>query len=84
MATSCSDVIDRLAGHLANAGYVIHNGDAETGETVDDESAPDWWFTFTNGGDIESGLNCASMLDATADAMTHWFASASIARDETK
>jgi hypothetical protein len=80
MATNCSDIFDNLAKHQATAGYAIHNADAATGETVDDEGGADWWWTWTNGGDIEAGSACASMLDATGDAMAHWFGNARITR----
>ena len=80
MATTCSDVVDKLAEHLAKAGYQIHNGDATTGETVTDESGADWWWSWTNGGDIETGEVCASSLDATGDAMAHWFGAAEVPR----
>jgi hypothetical protein len=78
MAISCSDVIDSLAQHLARAGYVIYNGNADTGDTVDEESGVDWWFTWTNGGDIEVGPTADSMLAATGEAMAHWFEASTI------
>lgn len=83
MATNCSDVIETLSALLRTKGYAIHNGDAESGETVSDESGADWWFTWAAPGmaDCESGDTCASSLDAEADALVHWFSNAVIHLD---
>lgn len=80
MATSCSDVVAMLSGLLQAKGYQIHNGDASTGATVDDESGDDWWFTWAVDGmsDCESGPTCSSCLDAEASAVQHFFATACI------
>lgn len=80
MATSCSDVVAMLSGLLQVKGYQIHNGDAEAGATVDDESGEDWWFTWAADGmsDCKSGPTCASCLDAEASAIQHFFANACI------
>jgi len=80
MAIGCSDVVNTLEGLLNSAGYVIHNGNAETGATVQDESGPEWWFTWAAPGmaDCESGPTCSISLEALASAVQHWLANASI------
>jgi hypothetical protein len=83
MAKSCSDVVESLSAYLSDAGYVIHNGNAETGETVTDESGRDWWFTWSRGTDVETGETHATQLDAFGDAMAHWFSYAEIPLDKT-
>jgi hypothetical protein len=85
MDTSCSDVISTLSGLLQLKGYQIHNGDASTGVTVDDESGEDWWFTWACAGmsSSESGETFSSCLEAEASAMEHFFASAQIPVDVT-
>lgn len=76
-----SALIESLCAHLKTAGYVIYNDDAESGKTVEDESAPAWWFTWTQGRDIEAGETHHCFLDAAGDAMNHWFTNATIAVD---
>lgn len=79
MTYSCSDQSDRLAELLEEKGYTVHNGDATTGETVDDESGDDWWFTWVaKDCDLETGPTCADELLTWSSAMEHWFANAEI------
>ena len=80
MATSCTDVVEMLSGLLQDKGYQIHNGDAESGATVADESGRDWWFTWAIEGmaDAEAGPTCTSCLEAEASAVRHFFANARI------
>lgn len=68
----------RLCDRLAQAGYTIYNGNAETGETVDDGSGPDFWFTWSQGRDVETGETHHNFLAAAGDAMNHWFTNAAI------
>lgn len=76
------DLAEQLEVLLMSKGYRIHNGDADTGETVAlaGPSGADWWFTWTVDGmaDCECGSACTSHLDAVEDAMQHFFAHASI------
>lgn len=80
MSFSCTDTVSILAELLEGKGYKIHNGNAETGETVDDESGDDWWFTWAVDGmaDCEVGPTCAEQLGATTSAMEHFFQNADI------
>ncbi len=81
MSFSASDFVDTAAQDLNAKGYRIHNGDAETGETVTDESGADWWFTWCAPGmsSVETGETHGSELEATFDALAHWLANSSIA-----
>jgi len=82
MTYSCSDLAEHAANLLEDKGYRIHNGNAETGETFDDESGNDWWFSWTDGNvDVECGSTCNSSLEATAEALFHFFANATIPVD---
>lgn len=85
MSFSCSDAVDQLDALLDDKGYVIYNGNAETGETVDDESGDDWWFTWAAPGmaECEVGATCASSLEALCDAASHFFENADIQMYDT-
>ena len=80
MATNCSDFVDSIDGLLRAAGYVIHNGNAETGETVTDESGADWWFTWGTPqmSEYECGPTCSGSLEALQSAALHWFENARV------
>ena len=80
MSYDTYDLADDIARQLSNAGYVIHSGNAESGEVVDDGSGEDWWFSWCNGGDVETGETCMNELGAQSDAMAHFFANAKIPR----
>lgn len=69
-----------LSRLLQTKGYRIHNGDANTGVAVFDESGDDWWFTWATVrmSDYEAGPTCTSCLDAEASAVQHFFANACI------
>ena len=66
-------VFDAASSLLTAKGYVMHNGDAQTGEIS--AGGRDWWFTFTQGGDVECGDTFDNLYGATQDALLHWFRS---------
>lgn len=76
------DLADDVERLLRAAGYVVYNGDAETGEAVDDCSGEDFWFTWTDGKcDIEVGEAMPSDLAAWSDALEHFFTNAVIDKE---
>lgn len=80
MSYSACDFENTICELLTNKGYRVHNGNAETGETVDDESGDGWWFTW--GAEGMSGYEVGNTLDgsqqAWADAAAHYFANTDI------
>lgn len=81
MSYSCSDLSDDLDIVLSQKGYVIHCGNAETGETVEDESGADYWFTWMASGMAEAEVGeyvASSYLEAQSAAMVHFFENAHI------